>query len=195
MVAAIGAVGMGATLAGGILGAVGAEKTGAAQQQMYNYQAGVAKINSQIDLQNADYARNQGEIQATQFGLKEAQQEANIKVAQSASNLDVNSGSAVDVQRSQRTLGQMDLTQIRSNAAKVAYDFDVKSTMDLNQSTLDVMAGANAKTAGDINAMSSIIGSVGSVSSKWMQGNTAGMYGSGVTGGGGGNVDSSGNAY
>jgi hypothetical protein len=177
MAAAVGSIGMGATLAGGIMGAVGAEKTGAAQQQMYNYQAGVARINSQIDLQNKEYALNQGEIQATQFGLKEAQQEAGIRVAQSASGLDVNSGSNVDVQRSQRQLGQMDMTQIRSNAAKTAYDFDVKSTMDLNQSTMDVMAGQNAKTAGDINAMTSIIGSVGSVSSKWMQGNAAGMWG------------------
>ena len=76
MAMAMGVIGLGASLAGGILGAEGAKTTAADQQKMYNYQAGVAKINSQIDLQNADYARNQGEIQATQFGLKEAQQEA-----------------------------------------------------------------------------------------------------------------------
>ena len=176
MAAAVGAIGMGASLAGGILGAEGAKQSAAATQQSYNYQAGVAKINSQIDLQNKEYALNYGEIQATQYGLKERQQEGQIKVAQSASNLDVNSGSAVDVQQSQRKLGQMDMTQIRSNAAKTAYDFDVKSTMDLNQSTLDVMAGQNAKSAGDIQAMASIVGSVGSVSSKWMQGSQMGMF-------------------
>jgi hypothetical protein len=192
MAAAVGSIGMGASLAGGIMGAIGAKTTAEDTQNMYNYQAGIAQINSKIDLQNADYARNQGEIQATQFGLKEAQQEAGIKVAQSASGLDVNSGSAVDVQRSQRQLGQMDLTQIRSNAAKTAYDFDVKSTMDLNQSTLDIMGGTNAITAGNFAAASSILGSVGSVSSKWMSGNTAGLWGSGATSGGGG-VDASGN--
>jgi hypothetical protein len=176
MAAAMGVIGIGASLAGGILGAEGAKQSAAATQQMYNYQAGVAQINSKIDLQNADFARNQGEVQATQFGLKERQQEGAIKVAQSASNLDVNSGSAIDVQTSQRKLGQMDLTQIRSNAAKTAYDFDVKSTMDLNQSTLDITAGTNAIAAGNIQAMSSIIGSVGSVSSKWMQGSQAGMF-------------------
>jgi len=191
MAAAVGSIGMGASLAGGIMGAIGAKTTAEDTQNMYNYQAGIAQINSKIDLQNADYARNQGEIQATQFGLKEAQQEAGIKVAQSASGLDVNSGSAVDVQRSQRQLGQMDLTQIRSNAAKTAYDFDVKSTMDLNQSTLDIMGGTNAITAGNFAAASSILGSVGSVSSKWMSGNTAGLWGSGATSGGG--VDASGN--
>ena len=177
MAQAMGIVGIGASLAGGILGAQGAEQSAAATQSMYNYQAGVAKINAQIDQQNREYALNTGEIQATQFGLKAAQQEGHIRSQQSASNLDVNSGSNLDVQTSQKKLDSMDMTQIRSNAAKTAYDFDVKSTMDLNQSTLDVMAGQNAKTAGDIQAMTSIIGSVGSVSSKWMQGNQAGLWG------------------
>ncbi len=174
--ASVGGIGMGASLAGGLLSAFGAEKSGQAQQQMYNYQAQVAQINSQIDLQNADWARNKGEIQATQYGMKAAQQFGAIRAAQGASNIDVNSGSAVDVQRSQKQITAIDMGQIRSNAAKVAYDFDVKSTMDLNQSTLDVMAGQNAKMAGDINAASSILGTVGSVSSKWLQGNQIGMW-------------------
>jgi hypothetical protein len=184
MAAAMGVIGMGASLACGILGAEGAKQSAAATQQSYNYQAGVAKINSQIDLQNADYARNQGEIQATDFGLKAAQQEAQIKTAQSASNLDVNSGSNLDVQTSQHTVDQMDLTQIRSNAAKTAYDYDVKSTMDLNQSTLDIMGGQNAIAAGNIQAEASILGSVGSVASKWSQGSQSGMFGSSSSGSG-----------
>lgn len=177
MAVAMGSIGLGATLAGGITSAIGAEKSASAQQQAYNYQAGVAQLNSQIDLQNADYSRKQGENQATQYGLKASQQFASIKANQAASGLDVNAGSNADVQASQRTITSMDLSRIRSNAAKTAYDFDVKSTMDLNQSTLDIMAGQNAKIAGDISAASSILGSVGSVSSKWAQGNTQGLWG------------------
>src|ERR1035437_6905317 len=104
MAEALAVVGIGATLAGGITSAVGAEKTAAAQQQTFNYQAGVAKLNSQIDLQNADYARQQGEIQVMQYGMKSSQQQAQIKVTQAASGLDVNSGSAVDVQQSQKQI-------------------------------------------------------------------------------------------
>jgi hypothetical protein len=178
MAAALGAVGVGATLAGGITSAIGAEKTASATQQSYNYQAGVAKLNSQIDLQNADYARSQGETQAMQFGMKAGQQQAAIRNTQAASGLDVNSGSAVAVQSSQRTLTAIDTAQIRSNAAKTAYDYDVKSTADLNQSTLDIMGGQNAITAGNFQAASSILGSVGSVASKWTQGSQSGMFGS-----------------
>ncbi len=172
----VGTVGLGATLGGGILSAFGAEKSGQAQQSMYNYQAQVAKINADIDKQNAEWELNKGQIQTQQYGMKAAQQMGQIRAAQGASNIDVNSGSNALVQSSQKTITGIDMAQIRSNAAKTAYDFDVKSTMDLNQATLDTVAGKNAKTAGDIGAASSILGTVGSVSSKWLQGNQAGMF-------------------
>jgi hypothetical protein len=176
---AVGGAGLGMSLAGGLLSAFGAEKAGQSQQQMFDYQAAVAKINSKIDLQNADYAVNQGEQQSTTYGLKEAQTFGQIRASEGASNLDVNSGSSTQVQSSERQIGAIDTTTIRSNAAKVAYDYDVKSTMDLNQATLDTMAGINAKTAGDINAASSIIGTAGSVATKWSSGSASGMFGSG----------------
>ena len=176
MATGVGTIGLGATLAGGLLSAFGAEKSGAAQQQMYNYQAAVAKINSQIDQQNREYALNYGEQQATIEGMKAGQQFGQIRAAEGASGIDVNTGSAADVQRSQRAVTAMDLTQIRSNAAKTAYDYNVKSVMDTNQASLDVMAGQNAKIAGGIKAASSILGTAGSVSSKWLQGQQAGLY-------------------
>lgn len=192
MAQAVGAVGMGATLAGGLLSARGAEQSGEATQRMYNYQAEVSRINSQIDQQNREYALNYGEIQATQYGMKARQDAGQIRASQGASNIDVNSGSAVDVQGSQRKIVAMDLTQIRANAAKTAYDFDVKSTMDTNQAALDVMAGENARTAGHTQAMASIIGTVSSVSSQWMRGNQQGLWGGG--GGSGGSSHSSGDS-
>jgi hypothetical protein len=172
----VGTIGLGTTLAGGLLSAFGAEKSGQSQQQMYNYQAQVAKINSQIDLQNRDYALQKGEIEQTQYGMKAAQQRGAIKVAQAGSGIDVNSGSALAVQESQKKITGIDLDQLRANTAKTAYDYTVKSTMDTNQATLDILSGENAKEAGDIGAAASILGTVGSVSSKWMQGKQAGMF-------------------
>lgn len=181
MAAAVGALGIGTTLAGGVLGAQGAMQSAAATQQMYNYQAGVARINSQIDLQNADYARQQGEIQAQQYGQKAAQQLGAIRTVQAASGVDVNTGTAAQVQESQKKVAGVDIGMIRQNAAKTAYDYDVKSTMDLNQSTLDTMAGVNAIAAGKIQAETSILGAVSSVSSKWLQASQMGMFSGGGT--------------
>lgn len=178
------AIGLGSSLAGGLIGAKGASDEGAAQQQMYNYQAAVAKINVQIDTQNAEWARTQGEIQAVQYGQRAAQQRGQIIANQGASGIQVGSGSAGEVVRSQGQITQMDLAQIRNNAQKVAYDYDTKAIADKNQATLDVMAGANAKQAGEIKAASTLISTAGSVSSKWLGAQQAGVFG-----GGSGSID------
>lgn len=176
--AAAANTGIGATAGGGLLSAVGSIFSGISQKNMYDYQAQVSRINSQIDQQNSEYSLNQGEQQATITGLKGAQQFGAIRAAQGASNIDVNSGSTVNVQNSQKQITAMDLTTIRQNAAKTAYDWQVKSTSDLNQAGLYDKAGSNAETAGFLGAASSILGTVGSVSSKWLQASTAGIYGS-----------------
>lgn len=174
--AAFGTVGLGATLAGGLLSAFGNSKQGEAQESMYNYRAQVARINADIDRQNAAWSRDKGEMEATQYGMKAAQQRGAIRATQAASGLDVNSGSAREVQQSQEKIKTMDLATIRSNAAKVAYDYDTKAVMDENQAGLDVMAGNYAKQAGDIKALGSLIGTVSTVSSKWQQGNSIGLW-------------------
>lgn len=176
MAAGFGAVGLGATLAGGLLSAFGAQKEGESAQQAYNYRAQVARINADINRQNADWTRAKGEKDTEQFGMKAAQQRGAIRAAQGASGLDVNSGSARDVQRSQEKVVQKDMSQIRANAAKIAYDYETKATMDENQASLDTMAGENASNAGDLKAWSSIIGTVSTVSSKWQQGKTTGLW-------------------
>jgi hypothetical protein len=176
MAAGFGAVGLGATLAGGILGAVGAQKQGESQQQMYNYKAQVSKINADINRQNAAWARDKGEKEATQYGMKAAQQRGQIRATQGASGLDVNSGSAKEVQRSQEKIKDIDMSTIRENAAKIAYDYETKAVMDENQAELDKMGGEYAKEASNIKSIESILGSVSTVSSKWQHGSSIGLW-------------------
>lgn len=176
MASGFGTVGLGATVAGGLLSAFGASKQGSAQQSMYNYRAQVSRINAQINRQNAEWARTKGEAEATQYGMKAAQQRGAIKAAQGASGIDVNSGSAKEVQQSQEKIKSMDLATIRENAAKIAYDYESKAVMDENQAGLDTMAGNYAKEAGNLKSLESIIGTVSTVSSKWQQGKSIGLW-------------------
>lgn len=183
--ASIAGIGQGATAGGGILGAFGALSGGEANQSMYNYQAQVATLNAQIEKQNATYAVQQGEQQAQSYGLQAGQRFAQIKTSQASAGFDVNSGSDKAVQDSQRQVTNLDLTQIRSNANKTAYDYDTQAVGFQNQAALDTMAGANAMKAGEIGAFSSILGAAGSVSSQWLQGNQVGLYGNNAGSGGG----------
>lgn len=164
-----------ATIGGGLLGAAGAEKGGTAQLEQNYYQAGVAKLNSSIALQNADYALNQGEQQAEIRGLQGGQQLGQIIAAQSSSGLAIGQGSNEAVYKGEQKVIGMDTTQIRSNAAKTAYDYDVQSTQFEQQATLYEMAGTNAAAAGEIKAESSLIGAAGAVSSQWLQGSQVGL--------------------
>jgi alkanesulfonate monooxygenase SsuD/methylene tetrahydromethanopterin reductase-like flavin-dependent oxidoreductase (luciferase family) len=160
-------IGMTATAIGGGVSAYGAYSSGKAQQQMYNYQSGVALANQQIAKQNADYALQAGESKAQVAGLTERFQEGKTKAQQGAGNLDVGSGSAMDVRASEHEIGQEDQAVIRAGAAKTAYGYGVEAYQEETKSQLDIMAGKNSAKAGAISATGTLLGTAGSVASKW----------------------------
>lgn len=174
VVAAV-SVGIGATVLGGAVSAYGADKSGKAQQGMYDYQAGVAQINKQIADQNADYAIKTGETQAQAEGMKTRAIIGTTRAAQGAGGLDVNKGSAVRVRESEAEIGEQNQAVVRADAAKRAYGFRVEAMQDTAQSVLDTTAGVNARKAAKYNVASSILGTVSSVSSKWLTAGTAGV--------------------
>jgi hypothetical protein len=176
--AILGGIGIAGSAAGGILGAFGAKSSGDATAAMYQYKAGMAAINKQISDQNQQWALQSGGVQAELSGLKSAQEIGGTKVAQSAGGLDVNSGSPAATRGEQIKAAQFDQETIAWNAQKTAYGFAVKGAEATAEGTMDTMAASNAKTAGDINALSSILGGVSSVSSKWLQASNIGLTGS-----------------
>lgn len=188
----VGGIGIGSNIFGGFFSGMGAGKQAAAQSQQFKYEASIARLRNQIDIQNAGYALQEGELQASQYGMQAAQRMGQIKAAQGASGLDVNSGSPQQVQQSQKLITGIDLDTIRTNAAKTAYSFDVQGAFDTAQANLYDMASADALKAGMINGFSSAIGTAGSVSSKWLQGQQMGLW-SGPSSSGGG-LGSSGGA-
>lgn len=175
MTQALAVIGIGATIAGGALSAKGAEQQGLAQARQNYYQAGIALLNQNIAKQNAEYALNQGEQEATAYGIQASQKMGAIVAAQGASGLDVHSGSARDVQVGQRKVQDMDMDTIRSNASKVALDYENQAVGFGQQAVLYNMAGSNVAVAGGINAQASEIGTVSSVANKWLQGSQSGL--------------------
>lgn len=188
--AAIGGLGIGASIFGSLLGAAGTEQAGKAQSQQLTYQAGIATLNSQIASQNANYASEQGELTAEKVGLQDRQRAGQIVAAQGSSGLDVNSGSAKSVQESQHTVSTMDLDTIRMNAAKTAYDYETQAVTFKSQAGMDIAASQNVAKATKLNVASSLVGGAGSVAQKWLQGSQMGLFGSSPTLGGAGVVGS-----
>jgi hypothetical protein len=172
--AQVGNVGVNTTFAGGLTSAGGALLTGFAQGASYSYQAALAKMNAKLDLQNADYSRQVGEDQSAVAGLRGAQTQGKIKAAQGSSGLDVNSGSAVDVRAGQQKMTELDIATIRSNAARDAYNWQVKAAGDSAQASQYGRAAIFSDISGGIKAA----GDIGSAfATKTSQGLQAGQTG------------------
>lgn len=182
--ATMGAISIGSSLLSGAIGGAGASMSAGASASAFNYKAGIAQINQQINKQNAAWAINQGAIKATNYGLKAGQEIADTKVTQAASGLDVNSGSKAAVRDSQQTVASYDQGLIRADAAHTAHGYEVKAAADSAEASMDTAAATNAQKAGKLGVLSSIIGTATSVASKWTQGNTIGMF----SGSGGGPI-------
>lgn len=189
----LGAISIGSSILGGAAQAAGAQESAAATANMYQYKAGVALINKQINEQNARWALDAGDIQAEESGLRSRSEISQTKANQAASGLDVNSGSAVMVRDSQQKVAAFDQNVIRWDAAKTAYGYETKAMTDEAESNLDIMAGKQVRIAGTLGVASSFINTAGTVASKWMQAKSVGMFSGSDSSGS--SFDASGNAY
>ena len=68
----LGEFSIGGTILGSLTSAFGGYEAGQDEKKMYDYQAGVARLNAQIADQNAQYASDVGELQAGAYGYKAA---------------------------------------------------------------------------------------------------------------------------
>jgi hypothetical protein len=225
-------VGLGANILGGVLGAAGAKQQAAGAQlgikgqmlatvgQAYqfdvqagqftlkskedDYKAEVAKLNRDIAKQNASYELSKGEKEAEISGMAERYALGEMKAAQAASGIAINSGSAGRVRESMVEVGQTNTQIMRANAAHIAYGYDVQAmqfegeaAIHSMESEINKFNAESAKTAagitrqalplqsqayeqagtmGNINALASITGAAGSVASKWTQGQFQGLF-------------------
>lgn len=171
---------IGSSIAGGIIGGVGAKKKGEAEAaaatakaaqlkgeaetqlltagaraqeyeagaEVSDYQAQVARNNAIITQQNADYERAAGEVAAGAKLFETGAVVSKQRAAQGASGVDVNRGSAVDVQASTRQLGALDAATIMHNALRKVYGYGVEKTGFENEATLRTMSAGFSRRAG-----------------------------------------------
>jgi len=172
----LAAISIAAGVAGAGIGAYGAYAKGKAGSETYTYQAAVAQNNQAIAKRNAQYQLAAGESEAEIAGIKERQQMGATKAGQSARGLDVNTGSNADIQEGEAKIASFEQMMIRHNAARKAYGAELEGYQQGVQSTLDLKAAKQARTAGDIDIASSLVGGASSVSDKWFKFSQAGAF-------------------
>ena len=155
-------IGLIASIAQGALGAFSAIASGQQASAMASYKAQVAE-------NNAKAAIDAGKAQEEQQRLKTAGMISTQRATAAANNIDVNTGSPLDIQVTTAGLGEMDAQTIRNKALKEAYNYRT-------QASIYQAEGQNAKAGSYLNAFSSIIGGATSFSDKWNNYKRVGVY-------------------
>lgn len=172
----LGAISLAGSVGSGILGAFGADKKADAEAAAAAYKAQVARNNAIIAERNAQAATEAGARKGQANDLKTRNLIGTQLVTQAASGLDVNTGSAVDVRQSTADLGRLDTLTIINNAAREASGQRAMAANFEAEAMLQDRTAEYAREAGDINIMSSLLGSATSVSDKWLGFRSKGVF-------------------
>lgn len=128
-----------------------------------DYQSQVAENNAIAAEQNAQYARRAGEQQAAAQSLKGADTAGKIQTAIAANGVDVNTGSAVDVEASQRQQSKLDTETVLNNADLQAYGYRTQAVNFQAQSQLDSAQSSQALIGGGLGAIGGLASAAKSV--------------------------------
>lgn len=167
-----------ATAAGGVTSAMGAKQSASAQANSAKYNAEIDTQNAAQALQNANFSIAAGEAQTGIQGQQNRAQMGAIKSQEAASGVDINSGSAADVQQSAREIGQENALTIRSNAVKEAYGYGVQAQGFKEEAQLGTAQAGYAEQAGNIGVASSLLGATSNASTNYLRYLQAGGFGS-----------------
>lgn len=163
----IAQTGMATTGIGSVIGAVGNIESGYSNANATKYQAQVAENNSAIAGRNAEFATQEGNVQAENQGLKNRSQAGSIIANTAANGIDVNSGSAKQVQQSQQILGNLDAMTIRSSAAREAYGYQTQAQNFTAEAALKSSEAKNDVSAGFMGAGSSLLSGASSLGKQY----------------------------
>lgn len=164
---------LGAAAASTIQSVNAQKQAGKAQQAQNEYQARMAEENDKIVQQNAATERQQGIEEARLQRIKVAQAIGSQKTAMAANGVDLTQGTALDVIEDTAAMGELDALQTRANYERKALAYEAQGYNYSNQANLDRIAGQNAYSAGNYNALSTGLAGIErtmDVASKWYSG-------------------------
>jgi hypothetical protein len=156
-----------AGVAGAATSATGAITGGVANAANSSYQAAVASNNAITAGNNANYALEAGEAKTANQSRKGAAASGTLKATQAANGVNVNSGTAVDVQTGERETNQLDTETTLNNSELQAYGYRTAQTGFEAESQLDEAKASQAIPAAVLGATGGLLSSASSLGGKW----------------------------
>lgn len=143
----------GVAAAGAATSAIGAVRSG-------NDQASALKYNALVENQNAEATRRQGQAEAEQKGSEVTRRMADARAAIAASGIDPNSGTPLELMSDMATQGEL-------SKKLITYQSELSARGLSQQAQLDLVNARNAKTAGYLNAASTVLTSAGKIGGSY----------------------------
>lgn len=170
-----------ASIAGTALSVGGAIAGGNAGNANASYQAAVARNQATVMENNAiaaeqqaDYVGKVGMTNAATESMKGAAKLARVRAGFAANGVDPNTGSAVDVEESQRETGKLNAETVLSDAELKAYGYRSTAAQDRYQAQslragagFTQAAGQDALTGSYFKAGGTLLSGLSSLPTKW----------------------------
>ena len=153
----IGLVGSGVSAASSIIGAGNQARAG---EEQAAYQKTVADANARMAEENALDATQRGDLTASKLARQGDQVIGSQRAGYAGQGVDVNTGTASQVQGETRTLSAMDQLTAKNNAWREAYGYKVEALNATRKGEFAVKAAKNEADntllTGGLNAFSSL---------------------------------------
>lgn len=165
-----------ASAAGAAISAYGAYQQGQALKAQGTYQAAVLRNNKILADRAAADAVARGKSEASK---REQQGRALIgrqRAVLASNGVDVNSGSAVDIQADTEANTKLDADMIRANAEREALGYRTQGMNFDASASLATLRGDQAGANSLLSAGGTLLSGAGSVASKWYQFDNMGAF-------------------
>lgn len=157
-------------IASAAVGTVGTVVGAVAQAQQANYQASIADQNAKIAASQANDAVQNTNLEALRRSRQNAQVAGQQQAAMAANGVDLNFGSAVDVQKDTKMFGAEDLSQIYKQGNENARGFDISGFNYRSQAAASRAAASGALIGGAFGALGTALGGATQVAKLKKQG-------------------------
>jgi hypothetical protein len=138
-----------------LMGAAGQIQQSKATAAASNYNAQIAEMNAKISDKQAKDALERGKQEEQQKRMQTAQLAGRQRAAMAANGVDLTFGSPLDTIIDTAKMGEIDALNIRTNAHREAYAYNMQATNQRAGATLDRMEGY-------LSAGGTILGGAGS---------------------------------
>lgn len=140
------------SLVGGMMGAQNAKQEGA-------FNAGMLKQNAALKEQTADETLFAGDTSADWQRVRTGQAVGTQRSVQAANGIDVNSGSAAQLQDDTAMIGELDALTIQNNAARESFGYRIQADQDRMNAVQTVTNAGNKATGSILGGIGGAFGS------------------------------------